>query len=220
MDMSELFLKPYEGYHIYQIILEIIAAIFGLLSVFYSAKKNILVYPTGIISTVIYVYLLFKFGLLGDMIINFYYTVMSIYGWILWHKNTTDHLHIQPSFASRSDWGKGLGLFVISLILVGSIYYLKPYIDAGFSGEGVLLGWHHLDWMNYTDIFTTGIFLVGMWLMAKQKIENWLFWILGDLISVPLYLYKGLAITSVQYGIFTILAIIGYRQWRKSIGKK
>ncbi|MCD5968399.1 nicotinamide riboside transporter PnuC [Riemerella anatipestifer] len=217
MNFEELFLKPYETYATYQIILEMVASTFGLLSVYFSMKKNILVYPTGIVSTIIYVYLLFKFGLLGDMMINFYYTVMSIYGWILWSQNSVDNVYIQATKATAKDWLISVGLFVLSVVLVGIVYYFKPYIDQNFSMEGVELGWYHLDWMNYTDIVTTAIFLVGMWLMAKRKVENWLFWILGDLISVPMYLYKGLGITSVQYFIFTILAIIGYIKWKKNI---
>ncbi|WKS94457.1 nicotinamide riboside transporter PnuC [Riemerella columbina] len=217
MNFYDFFLTPYEGYSSLQIALESIGSIFGLLSVYFSTKKNIWVYPTGIISTVIYVYLLFNAGLLGDMMINFYYTVMSIYGWALWSKNTTDHIHIQPSYTTKKEWQFCLGLFILSLVLVGIIYYFKPYIDHHFSMDGVSLGWYHLDWTNYVDIITTAIFLVGMWLMAKQKVENWLFWIIGDLISVPMYLYKGLAITSIQYAIFTVLATIGFLKWQQGM---
>ncbi|WP_018676078.1 nicotinamide riboside transporter PnuC [Riemerella columbina] len=220
MNLYDLFLLPYEGYAAYQIILEAIACLFGLMSVYFSMKKNIWVYPTGIVSTIIYVYLLFKFGLLGDMMINFYYTVMSIYGWALWSKSSTDNIHIEVSKTTKKEWLISLGLFILSIVLVGIIYYFKPYIDQGFSMKGVSLGWHHLDWMNYTDIMTTAIFLVGMWLMAKRKIENWLFWILGDCISVPMYLYKGLGITSFQYAVFTVLAIMGYRAWQKNTSAK
>ncbi|NHW58457.1 nicotinamide mononucleotide transporter, partial [Escherichia coli] len=130
---------------------------------------------------------------------------------------SVDNVYIQSTKATAKDWLISFGLFVLSVVLVGIVYYFKPYIDQNFSMEGVELGWYHLDWMNYTDIVTTAIFLVGMWLMAKRRVENWLFWILGDFISVPMYLYKGLGITSVQYFIFTILAIIGYIKWKKNI---
>lgn len=216
MDFYDLFIRPYEEYEASQIALEAIAAVFGLLSVFFSIKKNILVYPTGIISTVIYVYILFIFGLFGDLMINFYYTVMSIYGWVLWSKSSEDNIHIEVANTTKKEWVYSLMLFILSIVLVSIVYYYKPFINNKFSMEGISLDFSHLDWANKLDIVTTAIFLVGMWLMAKRRIENWIFWILGDFISVPMYLYKGLGITSVQYLIFTVLAILGYLSWRKT----
>ena len=220
MNLYDLFLKPYATYETYQIVLEVIATLFGLLSVFFSIKKNIWVYPTGIISTVLYVYILFKFGLLGDMMINFYYTVMSIYGWFLWSKSSDDHIHVEVSLATKKEWIFASVLFVISLFLVTIVYYYKPYIDNHFSMNNVELGLYHLDWANWLDVFVTAIFLVGMWLMAKRKIENWIFWIVGDIICVPMMIYKGLGITSIQFFVFTAMAIIGYIEWKNSIKNK
>ncbi len=220
MNFYDLFLKPYATYETYQIVLEVIATLFGLLSVFFSIKKNIWVYPTGIISTVLYVYILFKFGLLGDMMINFYYTVMSIYGWLLWSKSSKDHIHVEVSWATKKEWIFASILFVISLFLVTIVYYYKPFIDNQFSMNNVELGLYHLDWANWLDVIVTAIFLVGMWLMAKRKIENWIFWIVGDIICVPMMIYKGLGITSIQFFVFTAMAIIGYIEWKKSIKNK
>ena len=216
MNFYDLFLKPYEAYHTYQITLEAIATIFGLLSVYFSINKNIWVYPTGIVSTAIYVYILFKFGLLGDMMINLYYTVMSVYGWVLWAKNSKDHIHVTVSWAEKKEWIYGSILFFLSLILVTVVYYYKPAIDNNFSLKGAQLGLNHLDWANWMDVFTTSLFLVGMWFMAKRRIENWLFWIVGDLICVPMMVYKGLGITSLQFLVFTFLAIIGWLEWKKN----
>lgn len=217
MNFHELFIKPYESYETYEIVLEAVATIFGLLSVFFSIRKNIWVYPTGIISTILYVYILFNFGLLGDMMINIYYSIMSIYGWILWSKSSTDHIHVEVSVATKKDWTFATILFVVSLFLVTVIYYYKPFIDNQFSFANVELGLYHLDWANWLDVFTTAIFLVGMWFMAKRKVENWIFWIIGDLICIPMMVHKGLGITSVQYLVFTVMAIIGYIQWNKSL---
>ena len=75
-------------------------------------------------------------------------------------------------------------------------------------------------WTAYVDTITTAIFFVAMWLMAKRKVESWIFWIIGDIITVPLYFYKGLTISSIQYLIFTVLAILGYRLWKKILLKK
>ena len=218
MNLYELFIKPYEEYTFFQIFLEIVAAFFGLLSVFFSVKRNIWVYPTGIISTTIYVYILFNFGLLGDMLINVYYSIMSIYGWISWNKNTENQI-ISVDFAKKKDWLVGLSLFMLSFIAVCGVYYFKPFIDNHFSMNGVSLGFQQLDWANWLDIFTTSLFLIGMWFMAKRKVENWLFWIVGDLICIPMMLYKGLGITSLQYLVFTIMAVMGYLEWLKQVRK-
>ncbi|MDV7695394.1 nicotinamide riboside transporter PnuC [Chryseobacterium soli] len=220
MNVYDLFVKPYETYTALQILLEATGALFGVLSVYFSIKKNIWVYPTGIISTLIYVYILFNFGLLGDCMINVYYTAMSIYGWVLWAKNSEDNIHVEVSWATKREWVFGIFLFILSLALVTVIYYYKPYIDNAFSMEGTSLGLYHLDWANWLDVLTTSIFLVGMWFMAKQRIENWIFWIIGDFICMPMMIFKGLGITSVQYLVFTIMAIIGYLKWKKSFKEK
>ena len=219
MNFLETLTAQYQSYETYLIVLEIIATIFGLLSVYFSIKKNIWVYPTGIISTVLFIYIMFVFGLLGDMLINVYYTVMSIYGWILWSKSSEDHIHVEVKKASKNDWSFGSALFLGSLLFVGLIYYFKPFIDNQFSMEGVKLGLYHLDWANYTDIVTTSLFLVGMYFMAKRNLENWIFWIVADIVCVPMMLYKGPGFTALQYLIFTAMAIVGYFEWKKNLVK-
>ncbi|WP_312345768.1 nicotinamide riboside transporter PnuC [Chryseobacterium binzhouense] len=220
MNLYDFFIKPYETADILQITLEITGTLLGILSVFFSIKKNIWVYPTGIVSTVIYVYLLYIAGLIGDCIINIYYTVMSIYGWILWAKNSEDQIHVTVDWASKKEWILSFALFMVSLILITLIYYYKPFIENGFSIDKVTVGVHHLDWANWLDIFITSIFLVGMWLMARRRIESWIFWIVGDLASIPMYIYKGYGITSVQYLVFTIMAIVGFVAWKNSYTNK
>ena len=210
------FFAQYRGVETHLVVLEIIGVLFGFLSVWYAKKGNIWVYPTGIISTVLFVYLLWHYVLWGDMLINAYYTAMSIYGWVLWAKNAQDNV-ITISVTTRRDWQICglLGLFSLSFVTI--VYYLKPYIKNNFSMEGISLGFHNFLPTEYVDVFTTAIFLVGMWLMAKRKIENWLFWIVGDVISIPLYTYKGFVVTALQYVIFTIIAILAYREWRKNL---
>lgn len=219
MDFLQTLTAQYASYETYLIIFESVAVFFGLLSVYFSIKQNIWVYPTGIISTVLFIYITYQFGLLGDMIINFYYSVMSIYGWILWSKNTEDDVHVVVKKASFDEWKMGTLLFAASLIFIGIIYYYKPFIDNGFSMEKVKLGLYHLDWANYTDIITASMFFVGMYFMAKRNIENWIFWIVADIICVPMMFQKGLALTGLQYLIFTAMAIIGYVEWKKSLAK-
>ncbi len=219
MNFLETLTAQYNSYETYLIYFEAIAVIFGLLSVYFSIKKNIWVYPTGIISTVLFIYIMYVFGLLGDMLINVYYTIMSIYGWILWAKHSDDHIHVEVKKAEVNDWKVGTILFVGSLLFVGTIYYYKPLIDNMFSMNGVKLGLYHLDWANYTDIVTTSLFLVGMYFMAKRLLENWIFWIVADIICVPMMFEKGLALTGLQYFVFTAMAIIGYIEWKKNLIK-
>jgi nicotinamide mononucleotide transporter len=183
------FFLQYKEYETVDIVLEIVAILFGLVSVLFAKKNNILVYPTGIISTILFVYLLNKWGLVGDMLINGYYTTMSIYGWYIW---------------TIKEYYQGIVIFVLTLLFVAFVY---KYFDK------------FTNWAAYVDTFTTGIFFVGMWLMAKRKIENWIFWIIGDLVSIPLYFYKGYTFTSLQYVLFTIIAIYAYLEWKKYLTK-
>lgn len=210
--------SQYQGVPFHLVLIEIIGVIFGFLSVWFAKRGNIWVYPTGIVSTVLFVYLLWHYVLWGDMLINAYYTVMSVYGWVLWAKNAhNQQISISPT--TRKDWQVCIGLGLFSLLFVVGVYYLKPFIRNDFSMEGVQLGFHNFLFTEYIDVFTTAIFLVGMWLMAKRKLENWLFWILGDLVSVPLYLKKGMFFTSFQYLLFTIIAIMGYLEWKRLLHK-
>ena len=208
--------NQYDGVPTHLVVLEIIGVIFGFLSVWYAKKGNIWVYPTGIISTMLFVYLLWHYVLWGDMLINVYYTIMSIYGWVLWARNAQDNI-ITISRTTPADWKTATLLGAFSFLFVIGVYYLKPFIKNDFSLKGVTLGFHNFLPTEYVDVFTTAIFLVGMWLMAKRKIENWLFWIVGDLISIPLYYIKGMVFTSFQYLLFTIIAIMGYLEWRRKL---
>ena len=123
----------------------------------------------------------------------------------------------QDSRTTPADWKTATLLGAFSFLFVIGVYYLKPFIKNDFSLQGVTLGFHNFLPTEYVDVFTTAIFLVGMWLMAKRKIENWLFWIVGDLISIPLYYIKGMVFTSFQYLLFTIIAIMGYLEWRRKL---
>ncbi len=201
----DFFFSQYETYSVTDTTLEIVAVIFGFLSVWFSKQNKIWVFPTGMISTAIFVYLLIKWELLGDMMINAYYFIMSVYGWYIWTRKI-DETHVTPiSWTTKKDQKIGIGIFLATLIFV---YLVYKNFDKWTS------------WVAYADTFTTAIFFVGMWLMAKRKIENWLFWIIGNIISVPLYFYKGFTFTSFQYFGFTFIAIFGYIAWKKSLNNK
>ena len=197
--------QQYSQYSNVDISLELIAVFFGLLSVWFSKNNNVLVYPTGIINTSIFVYLLVKWELLGDMIINVYYFLMSIYGWYYWTRKSHNHEYTPITKIKEAD------IKIILIIIISStlfVSYLYSFFDK----------WSGL--VSYIDILTTAIFFVGMWLMARRKIESWFFWILGDVISVPLYFVKGLAFSSFQYLIFTLIAVAGYYKWKSIYNNK
>ena len=203
-ELVDYLFQQYSTYSQLDVGLEILAVIFGFFSVWFSKNNNVLVFPTGLVNTSIFVYLLFKWELLGDMIINAYYFIVSIYGWYYWtRKNKEEYTPITKINISEK---KFISLIAILSCLFVSLMY--SYFD---KWSGVV---------SYIDILTTSIFFVGMWLMAKRKIESWIYWIIGDIISVPLYLYKGLAFTSFQYFIFTFIAIAGYYKWKNIYNKK
>ncbi|MEZ7946518.1 MAG: nicotinamide riboside transporter PnuC [Flavobacteriaceae bacterium] len=201
----DFFFGQYADYSSADTLLEITAVIFGFISVWCSKQNNIWVFPTGMISTSIFVYLLLKWELLGDMMINAYYFMMSIYGWYIWTRKV-DNTQMTPiSVTNEQEKKIGIVIFIATLFFVYIVY--KTFNK-----------W--TSWVAYVDTITTAIFFVGMWLMAKKKIENWIFWIVGNIISVPLYFYKGFTFTSFQYLGFTFIAIAGYFAWKKTLDKK
>ena len=203
--MIEYFFSQYKTYTSFDIALEISAIIFGLLSVWYAKKDNILVFPTGLVSTFIYAYLLWQWELLGDSMINGYYFIMSIYGWYHWTRKKEDVVEFPISVMTNKEKITAIIIFILTIAFVVMVYlYFNKFTN----------------WYSCIDTFLTGIFFVGMWLMAKRKIENWLFWIVGDLISIPLYFAKGYTFTSFQFLIFTIVAIYGYLEWKRLLEKE
>lgn len=183
--------------------LEAVAVFFGIASVFYSIKKNILVFPTGMISTLIYVYICFNFKLYADMGINAYYFSMSIYGWYIWSRPSNGKVELPVTWLKNKGIITSIAIFCVS-------YGVLYYVLANFTDSDV----------PYWDSFTTASAFVGMWLMAKKKVENWIAWIITDIVSVPLYYYKGLMLTSFQFLFFTVLATIGLIEWIKAAKSK
>ena len=193
-EIAELFLQNIQQ----TTLVEVIAVIFGLLSVWYSKKVNILVFPAGIISVLIYMYITFFAKLYADMFINFVYFAMSVYGWYHWTHPREGKAERPVSFATKI---QNIGGLLATVLL----FFMMRYILMNFTDSNV----------PNIDALTTAIFMVGMWLMAIKKVENWIYWIVGDIISVPLYFYKGLVFTSFQFAVFLIIAVAGYLAWRK-----
>lgn len=183
--------------------LEYIAVFAGILSVVFSRKENILVYPVGLISTLIYIYLSYKYHLFGEATVNLFYSIMSIWGWVLWHrKDVGDRPVLRITFSNQQQWTQQI-VAVIVLYIIN--YTILTFAKEGFSKQTLPAG----------DSFATATAFVGMWLMVRKKVESWYWWIATNITSIPLYFVKGLVFTSVYYLVLLILAFFGLREWRR-----
>ena len=183
--------------------LEYVAVFSGIVSVWFSRKENILVYPTGLINTIFYVYLSIKGSLFGEASVNLYYTIMSIYGWILWARRNELHEHmVQVTYSSKRWWAYQLFFFGSFYIV---IFILLTYLKKDFA-PGVI---------PWGDAFASATAFTGMWLMTRKKVESWYWWIATNIASVPLYFVKQYVFTSVYYLILLVMAVFGLVEWRK-----
>ena len=182
---------------------EYIAVFAGIASVWFSRIENILVYPVGLINTVIYIWLSFKYHLLGEATVNFYYTIMSIYGWILWAKKNQQHQHaVVITSSSTKEWRNQLLLFAFFYV---SIFIALTWLKKGFAPGAI----------PWADALASAAAFTGMWLMARKKVESWYWWIATNIASIPLYFVKGLVFTSVFYLDLLIFAFWGLAEWKK-----
>ncbi|MFL5811364.1 MAG: nicotinamide riboside transporter PnuC [Flavisolibacter sp.] len=189
-------------------LLEYIAVFSGIASVWFSKKENILVYPVGLINTIVYVYLSIKGELFGEASVNLYYTIVSIYGWWIWSKKNDREEHIlHITRSTRKEWYFQIIFFACFFI---AIYFSLVYLKTAFYANTI----------PWADAFASATAYTGMWLMAKKKVESWYWWIATDIASVPLYFIKGFVFTSVYYFILLIMAVAGLLEWRRrSLGK-
>ena len=201
--MHETIIHQYKSIPNWQIAIEIIVFIFGILSVYFAKKENILVYPTGIICTLLSVYIMFHANYYADMSINIYYSIMSVYGWYKWKKITNGEA-LSISRTNTKEKIIGIFFFIITAVICVFIYYFFEY---------------PLQVNNYLDIFTTSLFFTAMWYMALKKIENWILWIVGNTLAVYIFFDRHLYIIALQYIIFTILAVLAYIEWKKYLAK-
>lgn len=183
--------------------LEFVAVVFGILSVVYSRAENILVYPTGLINTTLYIYLSVQAGLYAEASVNGYYTIMSIAGWIWWSRKKTDGAHqLRISGSSDTEWRNALLFFAF-------FWMALWWLLSRFTNSTVPMA----------DAFAAASAYTGMWLMARKKLENWIWWIITNIASIPLYFSKGFVFTSFQYLAFLALAVMGYVEWRKKLAQ-
>lgn len=183
--------------------LEYVAVISGIVSVWYSRKEDILLYPIGLLNTTIYIYLSLKAQLYGEASVNLYYTIVSIYGWIVWsRRNDNQVAHLKIRSSSPREWITQL-LFFLFFYLV--IYFALKKLQEDFS-PGVI---------PWADALASASAYTGMWLMARKKLESWYWWILTNISSIPLYFVKGFVFTGVYYSILLIMAFYGLAEWKK-----
>ena len=183
--------------------LEFIAVVAGIGSVWFSKKENILVYPVGLVNTIIYIYLSIKGSLFGEASVNLYYTVMSVYGWMLWAKRDQQAHHVVViTKSNRKDWIQQVlfFLFFYSVIFAALTYLKKDFAPGAIPAA---------------DAFASATAFTGMWLMARKKVESWWWWILTNISSIPLYFVKGYVFTSVYYVILLFMAFWGLAEWIK-----
>ena len=201
--MNEFFIAVYNGL-IQTTWIEAIAVIMGIVSVWYSRKENILVFPTGIINTTLYIYLSFKGHLLGEASVNLYYTIMSLYGWYWWSRKKEDQVtHVLQ--ITNSNTKQRLEQFLVFLGFYTVLYFGLLFLKTNFAPDAI----------PWADALASASAYTGMWLMAKKKVESWVWWIVTNITSIPLYFIKGYAFTSFQFIVLLILAIAGYISWNK-----
>ena len=191
-------------------IIELFAVVFGVLSVWYAHKENIWVFPLGIINVLIYVYICISARLYANAGINVVYFITNVYGWYMWSRTNENEETLQ---ISRNSTQINIIWLLAAFVLYGLIVWIlrvSHHSDVEYLNS--ILPW--IDGLN------TSFFLCATFLMALKKIENWLFWIAGNVISIPVYFSQGLYFTSLQYAIFLVIAIMGWREWKARSTKK
>jgi nicotinamide mononucleotide transporter len=184
-------------------LVEYIAVLSGIMSVWFSRKENIYVYPVGLISTIIYIFLSIDASLFGEASVNLYYTIMSIYGWILWSKrDKRQHRIVRVTHSTKKEL---LMQFVFFAVIYISIFAALTLLKENFAPGAI----------PWADAFASATAFTGMWLMTKKKVESWYWWIATNIASIPLYFTKHFVLTSVYYAILLVMAYLGLKEWQK-----
>ena len=178
--------------------IEVLGTLFGILYVWLSVRQHIMTWLAGIITSLLFCKVFFDAKLYAQFGLQIFYVVLSIYGWWSWQYGKKDHQELHVSWTSRALW---MRLFILNLVLSFVIYYITSiYTD---------------DFLPFGDSMIASVSIVATWMLARKKIEQWFAWIIIDSISVFLYFYRGLYPTVILYLIYTIMAVIGFCEWRK-----
>ncbi|HOT63861.1 MAG: nicotinamide mononucleotide transporter [Dysgonomonadaceae bacterium] len=187
--------------------IEMFAALLGIISVWYARKENILVFPFGIANVLIYIYICFTARLYANAGINAVYLISNIYGWYMWARTdeNNESLQITRNTSKQNVWS----WVSVVVVYVAAFFVLR---EANKTDPDYLHSY-----LPYIDSFNTSFFLAATILMAVKKAENWVFWIIGDLVSIPIFISQGLYFTGIQYTVFLVLAILGWIEWKKKV---
>lgn len=184
---------------------EITAVIFGIASVWYARKENILVFPMGIISVLIFIYIFFSGRMFANAGINIVYFFTNVYGWYNWSRKNNEE-HVVKITKNTSGQNILIVLFAV-VFYVAVLFLLRWYnrADADYLQSSK-------SWM---DALNSSLFLCATVLMTVKKLENWYFWIAGNVVSIPIFIIQGFYFTSFQYAVFLVLALSGLKEWKK-----
>ncbi len=179
---------------------ELFASILAFIGIFLQIKQNAWYWFTSIIVVSLYIYVFFTSGFYADMAFQFYYLIVSVYGWYFWitGKNKNKKVKVKTRVLAKRQW-------VYSIIVFILLYVLIYMILTHFTNSQIAVG----------DAFTTSLSFVATWLLARKILENWLFWIIVDVVSTGLYIYKKLYPTAILFTALSILAVVGFMQWKK-----
>jgi len=185
--------------------IELLGAILGVVYVFFSIRQNILTWPIGLLTSILYVWIFFNSKLYADMGLQMYYVFISIYGWYEWLKGNQDNAR-EKLEVNRLNLKLGILLIVISLIIFGMIWLiLINYTDSQ---------------VPVADSLATSLSIVATWMLARKILEHWLVWIFVDAFSIGLFIYKGLLPTVILFVVYTIMAVVGFVEWKKDFVEK
>lgn len=179
--------------------IEVLAALFGIISVYLGTRQNVWIWPTGIVNVGLYIIVFFQARLYADMGLQVVYLILSIYGWYAWLYGGARHSPLRVTRATPR--------LILALLLVNIAAWLAL---------GTLLVQHTDAAIPWLDSLLATTSLVAQWMMTRKLLESWLVWIAVDVVYVPMYVSRGLDVTAVLYAVFLILAVLGYRDWRSS----
>lgn len=185
--------------------IEVLGAILGILYIRFSIRQNIFTWPTGILTSALYIIVFFNSSLYASMMLQFYYVGISVYGWYYWlNGKRDDNKSLLPvQTANKKLWIKLVVIFAVLYVVI--LFFLIRFSDSD---------------VPYLDSLTTSLSIVATWMLAKKYIENWLIWIFADIVSVGLYIFKSLWPTVILFVVYTILAYFGYIEWKKDLKEK
>ena len=188
-------------------LIEIIAVFTGITSVWFAKKENVWLYPVGIISVLLWIYLCWIGKLFGQSVINLFFFLMNGYGWYNWLRKDADN---KPNIFIKNNTDKeNISVVLIAIVLSIIIYFLLiPLQDEKASLLYVLL-----------EAIITALNFVAMWLMAWKRVEHWLLWIIGDILCIPLFIHKDYPIGVLQFMVFIFIAYLGYKEWKLKVYK-